>query len=518
MSFLPRSFIVFAICVPLAILLGIMLAEPLGGGTLLLLGGCFLLLLTPFLLKYYHEALLISWNAFLTVFFLPGRPYLWMLLTAIGFVLMILIRTLNKDSQRNLAPLSVAVPLIFIGLVSYITAQFTGGVGLHSFGSDVYGGKRYFFLWFAIASFFVLTSKAIPPNRLPMVAALYFLSAITACLSNLAYVLGPNFYFMFLLFPSEWGIGQAAGDQIIGGFTRVTGLAPAGTAIASFLLMRHGIKGLLDVSKPWRVLGFLCALILGFLSGFRSVLVVLGLIIIFLIFTERLYKTKYLFILLTGGLLCFALLLPVAKNLPLAMQRVLTVLPIELDAAAEHDAQGTILWRVEMWRLVAAEIPQYFWLGKGYTIDPTDLFLAEESVKRGVRSPYEPALVTGDYHSGPLSLIIPFGIWGVVGFLWFAWACHRVLWQNYRHSPPEMLNLNQFLLACFYARLVFFWLFFGAFYLDLALFVGIVGLSLSANGGVRVPVKTPVPVAEPEQASGEWADAGAGGLVPAFNR
>ena len=81
-----------------------------------------------------------------------------------------------------------------------------------------------------------------------------------------------------------------------------------------------------------------------------------------------------------------------------------------------------------------------------------------------------------------------------------------------------MLNLNQFLLALFYARVVFFLFFFGAFYLDLALFVGIVGLSISANGGVRVPVKAPLPVAEPEQVPEEWEGAGAGGLAPAFNR
>src|SRR5690606_21201374 len=119
-----------------------------------------LLLCTPFLLKNYHAALLVSWNAFITVFFLPGRPYLWMLLTAIGFVLMILIRALNRDSMKfNFLP-SVALPLVALAVIAYLTASATGGVGLFTMGSDTFGGKKYVYIWFSVAAFFVLTSKA----------------------------------------------------------------------------------------------------------------------------------------------------------------------------------------------------------------------------------------------------------------------------------------------------------------------------------------------------------------------
>ena len=51
MSFLPRSLIIFALIVPLAILMGASLAGPLDTSTLVLLGGTILVLLTPFLLK-----------------------------------------------------------------------------------------------------------------------------------------------------------------------------------------------------------------------------------------------------------------------------------------------------------------------------------------------------------------------------------------------------------------------------------------------------------------------------------
>lgn len=513
MSFLPRSFVIFAVCVPLAILIGVSLAGPLDTTTLALLGSVILVLLSPFLLKHYHSALLVSVNAFVTVFFLPGHPYLWMLMAALGFVLMVLVRAINRDSlQFHFLP-SVAMPLIVLSIVAYVTANQTGGVGLFAMGSDVFGGKKYVYIWFAVAAFFVITSRSIAPDQLRFLTGGFFLSGVTAAVSNLAYALGPAFYFLFLLFPTEWGAGQAASENLLGGIKRITGLSPTSMALASFLMMRYGLKGLLDFSKPWRGLAFIVVLGLGFYSGFRSVLVVVGLTAICLFFTERVYKTKHMATIAAGLVLAFGLLLPFAERLPLAVQRSIAFLPIRLNPTAMVDARASLTWRLEIWRLVSAEIPQYFWLGKGYSINPTDLYLADESVKRGVYSPYEPAIIAGDYHNGPLSLIIPFGIWGVLAFLWFLIASHRVLWRNYKYSPPDMMKLNQFLLAFFYARTIFFFVFFGAFYLDLITFVGVVGLSISANSGVREPVRE-LKEERAEEAPEEYAPGGP--LVPAF--
>ena len=34
-----------------------------------------------------------------------------------------------------------------------------------------------------------------------------------------------------------------------------------------------------------------------------------------------------------------------------------------------------------MWKVVAPQIPEYFFWGKGYNIDPTDLYLAEQAIR-----------------------------------------------------------------------------------------------------------------------------------------
>ena len=103
------------------------------------------------------------------------------------------------------------------------------------------------------------------------------------------------------------------------------------------------------------------------------------------------------------------------------------------------------------------------------------------------------AMAAGDYHSGPLSLIIPFGIWGVVGFAWFMGAALRYLYRQYRFGHPDLQKINTFLLAYFIARLVFYIFVFGGFFSDLFLFTGLIALSVSLNGDT-LPEPAEVPV------------------------
>jgi hypothetical protein len=384
--------------------------------------------------------------------------------------------------------------------VGVVTAHFTGGIGAKAVGSDVFGGKRYVFFWAAIAGYFALSSVPVPNNRRQLLAGLFFLSSATAALSNFAFMLGEKFYFLFLLFPPEWAIAQAASEYQLGGFTRIGGLAPASLAMISFLLVRYGIKGTLSLRSPWRLALLLFAMTAGLFSGFRGTLALMLMLFAIQFFLEGLHKTKFLGVVVVACVLIGATVLPIADRLPLPVQRCLTMLPLDLDATAIDAARGSTDWRLEMWRSVIPDIPKYFWLGKGFAIDPKDLYFAQQNISLRVIAPYEAALVAGDYHSGPLTLMLPFGIWGVLGFIWFCVASLKVLWRNYKYGDEEIHNLNTYLLTIFIARLAYFILIFGAFYMDLAIFTGIIGLSVSLNRGVASPKTAPEPVAaEPEE-------------------
>jgi hypothetical protein len=158
MQALPKSIFVFLLCVPLAVVLGFMLATPMDRTALVVVFGAFLLLLTPIFLTSHHVLLILSWNAYVNAFFLPGQPYAWMLTTVVSAFFMVLTRTLNRGKMPFLNVPSVTAPLILLAIVSFTTAKITGGIGASSIGSEVFGGKRYFYLWCAILGYFALSN------------------------------------------------------------------------------------------------------------------------------------------------------------------------------------------------------------------------------------------------------------------------------------------------------------------------------------------------------------------------
>ena len=124
---------------------------------------------------------------------------------------------------------------------------------------------------------------------------------------------------------------------------------------------------------------------------------------------------------------------------------------------------------------------------------------------------YEDTLVSGNYHNGFLTLIIPFGLAGFLAFVWFCVAAFRLLVRNYRHGDPALKKLNTFLLTYFVGRLFFYSVFYGQFDLDLMVFTGVVGLSIAINRGAREGAVKPVRRAE---AAGEAVRIPAGSAVP----
>jgi hypothetical protein len=336
-------------------------------------------------------------------------------------------------------------------------------------------------------------------------ASLFFLSGATSAFSDLIYMAGPNFYFLFAFFSSNLASMAVVTQETL---QRFSGLAWGTLAVCYFLLLRFGVSGLFDLTKAWRLGIFLLAMTGSLLGGFRSTVIVLALLFIFQFLFEGGLKSRLFPVLVMVGILMGTFLVGFVDRLPLAIQRSFSFLPLNVHPMAKQDAMSTLDWRLQIWKTVLPEVPQYFFKGKGFGFSGTDLYLTEEAVKRGMYQSYEDTLVSGNYHNGLLTTIIPFGIFGLIGFLWFCWAALKVLYSNYRYGPESMSAINTFLLAFFVGRLVFFVVFSGQLDLDLMIFPGTVGLSVALNGGMRTAHETspelePVPedAPEPELAS-----------------
>src|SRR5205823_5544098 len=143
----------------LAAIVGFTLATPQEFMTFAIVGLVAGLLLLPIMLKWYQPLLIFTWNGFINVFFLPGKPQLWMLVAAIGFGIVVLNSTVDREKRMLHVP-ALTMPLLFFTAVVLVTATFTGGMHLRSLSGDqigggAIGGKFYFMIFFAIIGYFV---------------------------------------------------------------------------------------------------------------------------------------------------------------------------------------------------------------------------------------------------------------------------------------------------------------------------------------------------------------------------
>jgi hypothetical protein len=479
--------IIYALCIPLAVWIGYLLAAPADRGTFGIGGIMLLALCTPILLRWHHPLLVACWNLPLTVFFLPGSPQIWMLMVALSLGISILHRTINSE-MRFLSVPSVTWPLIFLLAVVVFTAKLTGGVGLKSMGSGAVGGKRYVYLFVAILGYFALTARRIPVKSAGLYIALFYLGSCASVIGDLAPYVPRPLWFIFAFFPAsgyDMSNGQGTGMQI----ERFAGVAGMSWALCALLAARYGLRGIFLAGRPWRAVLFLMFCAFVFFGGFR--LYVVGMIVVFTLqfFLERLYRTGFFPVLIFAGLIATMFIIPFADKLPLTFQRSLSFLPLKIDPMVRRDAEASSEWRIKIWQVVLPDVPQYLLLGKGYSVSAVDFQNQNTAVfSRQADASNWAATIAGDYHNGPLSVIIFFGIWGCIAIIWFWIASLRVLYRNYRYGDPALNPVNTFLLALFIWNILCFLIIFGSLYSDMVGFVAIIGLSVSLNGGIRLPV------------------------------
>lgn len=478
-----RLVIIYAIAAPLALALGYLVASPNKLSTAVIMAVVSFLAL-PILLRWHHPLLIFFWNSAFTAGFLPGSPDAWMFFAAISFGIAF-VNHIVFQKQFLRAPM-LTWPMLFLAAVVLFTAWYRGGIGLNSLGGGVIGGRYYVIILLAIAGYFAMTSEQIPLAKASKEGGIFFASALTSIFSNIIFVLGPAFYILYNILPAGLAYAQAASEYSGSSIDRISGLSAACTGFLCFLFSQFGLRGLFDFSKPWRLL--LLGLTIGaaFFGGFRSIIFLLFMIGAFQFYFERLAKTHFLPIILGLTILGLLPILAFSSRLPATVQRAISFLPVNVDPDVLADAKGSSEWRFEMWAVAAKEIPKYLWLGKGYGMDATTLFLVNEATRTGISvSPFEGFLLAGDYHSGPLSLIIPFGIPGVIGFLWLLGAGWRVLYLNYRYGDARLRKVNTVLLAYYLSYCISFFFIFGAFNTELYVFTGACGLSVCLNGGVK---------------------------------
>ena len=485
-----RSLIVYAIVLPLAIILGFLLTDPLDKTTDITLVVVAFLLVLPLFLRWYHSWLIVVWNMGVTFIFMPGLLPAWMPVACIGFAVAIGHYILNRERHFLSAP-SVSISLICLGVVVVVTAKMRGGLGFNALGDEAIGGKRYLSIWVAIIGYFVLISQPIAPAKRKLYTTLFLIGGWTAAVAEVGSHLGPLANVLNIFFPGTVAAANVAPMAPIyqDNLEQFGGVATAATALIFTLAARYGIEGILDLKKTWRSILFFAAIVVSAFGGFRGIIVLIGLTLIVVFYFEGLLRSRLMPIAVLGAVFMAGIVICFSDHFPLPVQRCLAIFPVKISNVARISAESSSNWRLEMWQALLPQIPHYLFLGKGLTFDANDLAMYMNLGNQQAMGEVGGGLaLASDYHNGPLSLIIPFGIWGVIAFLWFLVASVKVLWANYKYGDPELHKTNTFLLSYFIAKMIFFIFIFGGFYGDLAFFAGMVGFAISLNGGVAKPV------------------------------
>lgn len=489
-----RSLLVYAICLPVAIFLGFLLSDPLDKHNAIMFAGGVGLLMLPLLLRWYHAWLIAIWNTTITFIYMPGLLPGWVPMACIGFMVAVGHYVMNRD-RKFLDSQSVGLSLIFLALVALFTAKLRGGLGFNALGDEAIGGKRYLFIWVAVIGFFALISQPIPPHKRQLYTTIFLIGSLTAALNNLSTMIGPLGNVLFVFFPggSSDSIQPFAQENL----ERFGGLAGSCTALLFALVARYGIAGVLDIRRIWRPIVFFTALLVTPFGGFRSTIILVGMILVLVFYFEGLLRSRLMPIALFGLIIVSGCIICFSDQLPLPVQRCLAFLPVKISPVARMNAEASSEWRVDMWKSLLPQIPHYLFLGKGLTFDANEMAMYYTLGNDQVGGEAGGGMnLASDYHNGPLSVIIPFGIWGAIGFLWFVWASIRVLWKNYKYGEDDLRKINTFLLCYFVAKTIMFLFVVGGFYGELFAFAGIIGLSISLNRGVaaksvEVPERSP---------------------------
>jgi hypothetical protein len=359
----------------------------------------------------------------------------WAVLLTFGsFVVLSMLKMFRHKPRFELVDLFIG-----LSLLNLVTVFVRNPVGVDWMNSQLVGGRPYFDIFIAFLAYFVLARSPITLpilRRLPVIAVLgTVLVAIGGLIALLSPALGDYLGMFYSAFAPNPNAVETGEDEI----GRMAPLAFGGLALALVLTSRFDPITLLSPRHPLRLLGMVLALSAIMLSGFRSFLFAALVYVAMACYFRK--KWRDLFLLGAVGIFLVAIL-ALGNNrlfqLPLSAQRALSFLPGKWDYVAVADAKGSTEWRWEIWRMALFEEGwiRNKWLGDGFGFTKYQLHIMNSRAGyMGGAGQQEAYLVTGNYHSGPISTIRYAGAVGLVLFVplmaLMVVRCSRLIKRSY---------------------------------------------------------------------------------------
>lgn len=354
-----------------AVFIGLLLA----GAPLLLilaLAGVAWLLLLPYHAPLAVMLATITFASALIVPGLPGRPFVWEVSALLGWTGVAVILAMRQHSPDAGQLVRRNWPL-FVGALAYCAVLFflmnQRGVGLRVFGGDQIGGRIYF-QQLACAIFpFLFAVYPVSERRLLWLFGLQCALSATFIVADAVFASGNKALLGLLYFlelPND-GINFETQAMSVMGIRRFQSLYFFALAMLSLLwtwrpfsdyFNRHGLW-------MWPVSAGLLAM--GLLGGHRYLVFILAFIVVIGCWAQRFFTPVRTILLGVAAAVLFGLAAANIRDLPLAAQRALSVVPgLEVDRQAEQDGRNTLEGRKTI-RQAGLEVSKnYRWIGRGF--------------------------------------------------------------------------------------------------------------------------------------------------------
>jgi hypothetical protein len=236
---------------------------------------------------------------------------------------------------------------------------------------------------------------------------------------------------------------------------RITWLEPM---IASLFPLVFAIKW----KRSLAVLFWLALLAAIGVSGFRSRLV--GFLVVTWVYCFFHAKSKIRFFLASGliGSVLWVGIIFASPHFSIGMQRSVSFIPgVNIQQRVTQNAKGSVEWRLEIWRYCLEQVPEYLIVGRGSAFDLSETLSQIGQEERTRLTPWL-AFLTRNYHSGPLALLLDYGLLGFIAAVWLTILVFKRL-RSYSYllvRMPNTFESRYILFLC--ASLIWEW---SAFYL-----------------------------------------------------
>lgn len=396
------------------VLVSVVLWFALTRGMLFALGG---ILLIPAVIFFTSKPHILYMSVIMTFFSGIRVPYLFadfrlfdllaLFLVSIGFM--------DMFARKGRAKMPAAPTVFLISfLINLVLVIAVRGTGFRFLGDTNWGGMRYVQLIIGCLLYFNSRFVSLSERQWKIAIGGMFLLGLLPFMAEALFIFSGGrvtFHYVFFEFASSTihNLMDTLGDR--GGVARLQTARLAGESIVLFALAFMYMKK----QRPYFVAFlWLVGLVLVAISGHRlGLLRILGISWLFFAIEYRRSLGFYVWGSLVAAMLAVAALYLTAPMLPLPTQRMVSFLPgISIDQVAYIDAYSTTRWRLNLWHLALAEIPDYLFIGKGYTFSGTALNALRMSGTAEFVEFW--ALETSAYHNGVLSLLIGMGIPGLV--------------------------------------------------------------------------------------------------------